>query len=63
MALKMFSNFSDEMWCNTDKVLWKTEMKRPTQRVISKHREQDSEGGKDKNKETGSAVLEGKGLK
>lgn len=45
----MFSNFWGEMWCNTDKVQWKTEVRRQTQRVICEQREEG-----DKNKDIGS---------
>lgn len=40
----MFTNFSGEMWCNKDKVQWKTEVRGQTQRVMCKHREEESKG-------------------
>lgn len=43
------------MWCNTDKVQWKIEVRRQTQIAICKQKEK---GGKDKNKETGSEIRE-----
>lgn len=41
----MLSYFSGEMWCNTDKVQWKTEVRRQAQRVICKHRGYGTKGG------------------